>query len=81
MYIVSYVKNTVGKSILKSYTQNAAGLQNRILNQIGMKEQFFLKNILFQNEGFKALASYPEIDASSLKVEIELSLQGDMFKR
>lgn len=52
-----------------------AGLQNRILNQPGVKKQVLLENVLLQKEGCEVLAPYPEIDTSSFKVEIELFLQ------
>lgn len=52
-----------------------AGLQNRILNQPGVKKQVLLENILLQKEGSEELAPYPEIETSSFKIEIELFLQ------
>ena len=42
-----------------------------------MKEQFLLVNIFFKEER-KALAPYPEIGASSFKVEIELFLHKEV---
>lgn len=62
------------QNYFKVINTSVTRFQNQILSQLDVKKTDYAIKHFFQKEAYKALALYPEIDTSTFKVKIQLSL-------